>query len=74
MVGAPIDRLIRLIKLGDAVLVKKMITDDPTLMTTVDTKDGAYPAHWAALYGQLAVLDVLQELDGKLDVVVGTQG
>ena len=69
MQSSPVDLLVAAIKSGNVPACKSMIIQFPDAAHGRDSQDGASPAHWAALFGHLEVLQALVEQGNTVIVI-----
>ena len=70
----PTDLLVAAIKSGNVAAVRSMVVQFPEAAHGKDSQDGASPAHWAALFGNLEVLQILADEGVQFDAVVPSSG
>ena len=61
----PQDLLCMAIKQGETEQAKQLVAQFPEALNAVDTMDGATAAHWAALFGNVELLELFSVLIGK---------
>lgn len=74
MQSSPVDLLVAAIKSSNIAAVKSMLVQFPQAAHGQDSQDGATPAHWAALFGQVEVLKALAAEGARFDQTVSASG
>ena len=74
MQSSPVDLLVAAIKSSNIAAVKSMLVQFPQAAHGHDSQDGATPAHWAALFGQVEVLKALAAEGARFDQTVSASG
>ena len=64
---SPVDLLVAAIKMQQSETVRALVAQFPRAADECDLQDGATPAHWAALFGDVENLDYLSKFGAKLD-------
>lgn len=70
----PQDLLCEAIKRGNTTAAKALIAQFPDVLHAVDTADGATAAHWAALFGNTEVLELLLSEGALVDARIDSSG
>lgn len=74
MHSSPTDLLVAAIKSGNVAAARSMMAQFPDAAHGRDSQDGATPAHWCALFGNMEILQELHDDGVRLDSVVETSG
>jgi len=72
--SSPTDMLIAAIKTANTSAALSLVAQFPQAAHGIDTQDGATPLHWAALFGNMEVIENLAGEGAKLDVSIETSG
>ena len=72
--SSPTDMLIAAIKHGNTPMALSLIAQFPAAVHGLDSQDGASPTHWAALFGNMEVLETLAAEGVKLDAGIEMSG
>ena len=72
--SSPTDLLCAAIKAQNTATCKSMLVQFPQAVHGKDSQDGATPAHWAALFGNLELIEAFAEEGAKLDATVASSG
>ena len=72
--SSPTDLLSAAIKSGNTSAALSLLVQFPMAVHGVDTQDGATAMHWAALFGNMEVIEALAGEGAKLDVTVEASG
>lgn len=74
MQSSPCDMLIAAIKTAQTAQALSLIAQFPQAVHAIDSQDGATPAHWASLFGNIEVLETLAGEGVKLDASIESSG
>ena len=72
--SSPTDLLIAAIKTNNNSAALSLMAQFPQAVHAADTQDGATPAHWASLFGNLEILEALVAEGVALDVSIENSG
>jgi len=70
----PIDLLVIAVKSNNRQMCQAIVESHPEALDGFDSHDGATPAHWAALLGNLPLLEYLADAGAPLDKPVEASG
>ena len=72
--SSPTDMLVAAIKLGNDDAARSIIVQFPEALSGYDTQDGATATHWAALFGNMSILQALLTAGAPADAAVERSG
>ena len=72
--SSPTDLLIAAIKTNNTSAALSLMAQFPKAVHGYDTQDGATPVHWAALFGNMELVESLASEGAKLDAVIEASG
>lgn len=70
----PTDLLVAAIKSGNVAACRSILAQFPDAVNGKDSLDGATPAHWCALHGNVEILEEIHDQGVRLDQVVDASG
>ena len=72
--SSPTDLLIAAIKTQNTSAAQSLMAQFPKAVHGLDSQDGATPVHWAALFGNMELLETFANADAQLDIAIETSG
>ena len=72
--SSPTDLLVAAIKAGNNATCQSMLVQFPQAVHGKDSQDGATPSHWAALFGNVELLEAFAEEGASFDAKVASSG